>query len=105
MPRLRLTANARQDLARIQDYIFEDSASATTARRFVDKLRSRCRRLAALTMTMGRPRPELGEGLRSYPEGNYLIFFRYVGDVLEVVNIIEGHRDIATMFDDDTGQD
>ncbi len=27
-----------------------------------------------------------------------MIFFRYVGDVVEIVNVIEGHRDIDAIF-------
>ena len=50
---------------------------------------------------MGRSRPELGEDLRSFVDGNYLIFLRYVGDTLEVVNVIEGHRDLPAMFSSD----
>jgi len=33
-----------------------------------------------------------------------VIFFRYVDDdILEIVHIIEGHRDIAAIFADDDG--
>ncbi len=49
---------------------------------------------------MGRLRAELQPDLRSHPHKAYVIFFRYVGDVLEVVNILEGHRDIEAFFDD-----
>ena len=47
---------------------------------------------------MGRPRTELLSGLRSHPHKSYVIFFRYVADVLEIVNVIEGHRDIPALF-------
>ncbi len=47
---------------------------------------------------MGRQRLEIGEDIRSFPENNYLIFFHYVGDVFEVVNVMEGHRDIEAHF-------
>ena len=29
---------------------------------------------------------------------NYMIFFRYIGDTVEIVNVIEGHRDIKALF-------
>ena len=27
-----------------------------------------------------------------------MIFFRYVGDIVEIVNVIESHRDIESLF-------
>jgi toxin ParE1/3/4 len=30
-----------------------------------------------------------------------VIFFRYEGDTLEVVNVLEGHRDIDAYFQDE----
>jgi plasmid stabilization system protein ParE len=50
---------------------------------------------------MGRPRAELQHDLRSHPHKSYVIFFRYAGAVLEIVNIVEGHRDIPTLFSKD----
>jgi plasmid stabilization system protein ParE len=42
-----------------------------------------------------------GPGLRSHPHGNYVIFFHYVGEAFEVVNVLEGHRDVAAFFGSD----
>jgi toxin ParE1/3/4 len=47
---------------------------------------------------MGRPRPELRPDLRSFAFKGYVILLRYEGDWLEIVNIIEGHRDIDARF-------
>jgi len=47
---------------------------------------------------MGRPRDELRRGLRNHPYRNYVIYFQYLDGVLEVVNVLEGHRDVATVF-------
>ena len=38
------------------------------------------------------------EGLRSIPHGNYVILFRYRDALVEIVSIIEGHRDIEELF-------
>jgi hypothetical protein len=35
---------------------------------------------------------------RGTPHGNYVIFFRYVADTLEVVDVLEAHRDMASHF-------
>jgi len=98
MARLRFTAAARDDLASIAEYIARESGSRVVAERFTGTLRRKCRDLAAAPIHMGRPRPELMPELRSYPYRNYMIFFRYVGDILEVVSVIEGHRDVGAFF-------
>jgi toxin ParE1/3/4 len=82
------------------------SGSVSVAQRFVRELRDYCHHLAALPGTLGRARPELRPDLRSMPYKNYVIFFRYVDDRyvddrFEVVNILEGHRDIIAYFDDE----
>jgi len=46
--------------------------------------------------------PNCGLISASFPFKDYVIFFRYVDDeILEIVHIIEGHRDIAAIFADD----
>ena len=47
---------------------------------------------------MGRARPDLLPDIRTAPYGNYLIFFRYIGDVVEIVNVVDGHRDMEALF-------
>jgi toxin ParE1/3/4 len=69
-----------------------------TAERFVDRLRAQCRHIAELPATIGRPGPELMPGLRSFLFQGYLILFRYNDEILDIVNIVEGHRDIAAIF-------
>jgi toxin ParE1/3/4 len=99
--RLRYLASARDDLVQIYQYIRERSGSGETARRFVRELRQKCADLAGAPIRMGRPRRELRPDLRSHPHKSYIIFFRYIDDVFEVVNIIEGHRDIPRLFQRD----
>jgi toxin ParE1/3/4 len=94
-------ASVQGDLARILRYIARMSGSVSVAQRFVGELRAYCHRLAALPGTLGRARPEIRPDLRSVPHKSYVIFFRYVGDRFEVVNILEGHRDIIAYFDDE----
>ncbi len=98
MARLRYSAAAKDDIASIAEYIARESANRSIAERFAGELRGKCRDLAASPIQMGRPRTELRRDLRSHPYKNYVIFFRYLGDVLEIVHIIEGHRDIEALF-------
>lgn len=98
MYKLRYLSQARADLLRIRDYIAVESGNREIAVRYTDKLREQCRKLAAINGTIGQSRPELRANIRSFPMGNYVIFFRYDNACLEIVTIIEGHRDIERMF-------
>lgn len=88
-------------MADILIFITTQSGSRAAGYGFVDLLRHQCRRLAALPGTLGRARPELLPNIRSFAFKGYVIFFQYQGDLLEVVNILEGHRDIEAYFKDD----
>jgi toxin ParE1/3/4 len=98
VPRLVFTHSAQENLFEIANYIEDSSGSPSVAERFADELIARCAHMAGLPGVLGRSRPELLPDLRSTPHGNYVIFFRYVADTLEVVNILERHRDVATYF-------
>jgi toxin ParE1/3/4 len=98
--RLRYLDSARADIRAITWYITRESGSSEVAARFVERLRERCRVLARLPGTLGRPRPELHPDLRSLAVGNYVIFFRYGNTTVDIVNILEGHRDIDAFFRD-----
>jgi toxin ParE1/3/4 len=96
--RLVYLTSAERDLASIYRYIARESGSRAVARRFVEQLRRQCAKLSALSGTIGRARPEIRSDIRSFPFRGYLIFFRYVGDALEIVDVLEGHRDIQAHF-------
>ena len=98
MYELRYLAQAKTDLIRIKRYIARESGSNEVALRYTNKLRQQCRKLAELPGTMGRARPELMAGVRSFPHDNYIILFRYDDSLIEIISIIEGHRDIEELF-------
>lgn len=102
MRRATFLASVQADLLDILTYIARSSGSLTVAQRFVTQLRRRCHELAALPGALGRARPELRPDIRSSSYKSYVIFFRYVDDRFEVVNILEGHRDIEAFFQDGT---
>ncbi len=101
MRRLVYLAAARRDLAATLRYVTRKSGSLAVGRGFVTGLRGQCRKLASLPGTLGRARPELHPTLRSFAFKGYVIYFRYEGDVFEVVNVLEGHRDLHHFFQDD----
>ena len=99
MAQLKYLDGAKHDLGNIAKYIARESGSRDIALTYVSRIRAKCKNLAAAeTSRRGTDRSELIEGMRSEPFGNYVIFFRYFENSLEVVNILEGHRDIAAHF-------
>lgn len=98
MVQVRYLDSAKRDLKSIASYISRESGSVETARRVLWTIRERCRKVANLQGTLGRPRAELGQDIRSLVSGSYVVLFRYRGSTLEVVNVIEGHRDIDAVF-------
>ena len=98
MRRATFLASVRDDLLAILTYVADESGSVSVGEGFVRKLRAQCHKMASLQGTIGRPRPELRSDIRSSPYEGYVIFFRYVAARFEVVNILEGHRDIESHF-------
>jgi toxin ParE1/3/4 len=43
----------------------------------------------------GRERPELQQRLRSFPVGNYIIFYVPLPDGIEIVRVMNGRQDIG----------
>ncbi len=101
MRRLVYGAAARRDLGLIFRHNTEASGDRRVARGFVGRLRARCTLIATLPGRLGRSRPEIGADLRSVAERDYVILFRYAGGRLEVVNIVEGHRDLGALLGED----
>ncbi|MGO4440241.1 type II toxin-antitoxin system RelE/ParE family toxin [Rhizobium sp. RAF56] len=99
MARLRYLRAAKRDITEIMAFIAAETGSVSSGRRFAERLLSKCSNLSALPGHMGRPRPELGEGIRSSAFQGYLIIYRYIDDILVVVRIFEGHRDIGQHFE------
>ncbi|PYR35445.1 MAG: hypothetical protein DMF93_21735 [Acidobacteria bacterium] len=91
----RLSSLAEQDLEEIWFYVAED-ASPTTADRLIDAIIDRFELLAEQPR-MGRLRPELGEGVRSFVVESYVIYYRDEGKVL-IARIFHGRRDQAAAW-------
>ncbi len=103
MRRLIISDAARDDMDAVTAYLDEESGNYDVADALIAKFNARFERLAGLPGTLGTPRSELKTDLRSVPESGYVIFFRYLGDVLEIVNVLHGSRDIVSFYD--TGDD
>lgn len=83
------------DLLEIAVYIGQDDLEASD--RFIDQLTERFE-LLATQPEMGRARPELGARIRSFPVGQYVIFYEPITDGIDVIRVMSGARDIDALF-------
>ena len=99
MRRLAYSPRAQADLTDIVDYVAYITGDDVAAYNAAQKLDAQCKKLAALPGTLGHPRNDLGEGLRTFPFGSYEIVFQYTSDeTLEIARIVSGKRDIRALF-------
>ena len=89
---------ADADLFEIWDFLATDSLAA--ADRFVEELSQRANLLAA-TPLIGRARPELGSQIRSFPVGNYAIYYRPTEGGIEVARVLSSFRDLEAILGDE----
>ena len=69
-----------------------------TADRFIRDLHSKFQQYAH-QREMGEPRPDLGEGLRSFAfMKNYVVIYRPLKDGIDVLRVFHGARDYPTLF-------
>lgn len=93
--KLVISDEAVADLIDIWTYIAEDSPER--ADHFIDQIHEKCDALTETPM-LGRERNELVPGMRSFPIGQYLIFYRLVEKTLQVVRVLSGYRDLDALF-------
>ena len=95
LPRFIILPAARLDLIEIGDFIALDNPRRALS--FVAEIE------ALMVKASERPasfpaREELGPGLRVAVHGRYLIFFREVGEEVQIVRVIHGARDLGRRF-------
>jgi toxin ParE1/3/4 len=81
------------DLTAIWDYIATDNPRAADT--LLGRIDATFNMLAE-TPFAGRDRSELRADLRSFPVGNYLIFYIPTPDGVEVVRVMHGRQDIGS---------
>ncbi len=92
-----LRPQALEDLIEIFDYI--DRGSPQHADSFAELVRASLERLAKRPR-MGRSGPELMPDLRTISIGRYVIFCLPRVRGIEVIRVLHGSRDIASIFED-----
>ncbi len=97
MKRATFRQEAEDDVYSAARHIAEDAGDLEPAYRFIDTISAKTA-LIATHPEMGRERPELASGLRSFPVGAFIIFYRPSKDGIEVIRVVRGSRDIPTLF-------
>ena len=89
--RFRKRSQADADLDSIWGYISADSIKA--ADNLINRIGTVFEMLVQNPLA-GRERPELMSRLRSFPVGNYVIFYIPVRDGIEVLRVMSGRQDV-----------
>jgi toxin ParE1/3/4 len=97
MTQLRITVEAKGDLADIWWYIAQDNERAADV--IIVKITQKFDELL-VNPGIGRTRNDLAPMLRSVPVGKYLIFYRPIAEGIEVVRVVHGARDIESLFEE-----
>ena len=95
MAKIERSSQAQRDLVDIWLYIADDSPAA--ADKFLDQIDTICKLLSASPL-LGRSREELGRKLRSFPVGDYLIFYRPKRTGIVVVRVLSGYRNLDKLL-------
>jgi toxin ParE1/3/4 len=93
---VRRTPMSHRDYGAIWDYIADGgspSAADRLLRTFDEKLD-----LLSDFPGLGPARPELRPRLRSFPVGDYLLFYRPIRGGIELIRVIHGARDLRAVF-------
>jgi toxin ParE1/3/4 len=91
------TDQFRAAIKEIGKYIARESGSRKIATDFLQRIGEKCQ-IYARQPELGELRPEVGEGLRCFHVGNYVIFYRPHEKGVLLLAIIHGARDIPAVF-------
>jgi toxin ParE1/3/4 len=89
--RPRKSPQAEFDLTLIWDFIAHDNIRAADA--LLVRIEAAFDMLAANPLA-GRARDDLAPKIRSFPVGNYIVFYLPLSDGIEVVRVLHGRQDI-----------
>ncbi len=91
-----ITEPAEADVYEIISYIADDNLDAAMS---VYNRFTHCFEMLAQTPKAGRERKEFRHDARSFPEGNYLIFYRILfSNDVEILRVLHGARDLDEIF-------
>ena len=90
-----ISPEASQDLDKIFDYFASNNIEA--GERFVIAFEKKCEKLLQFP-NMGRSYQDIEPSLRGIPLGNYIIFYRFTDNSVEIVRVVSGYRNFEDLF-------
>jgi plasmid stabilization system protein ParE len=93
-------ARGRAGSPRIAYYIAIKDGRPLVADKIVDEIIDKCDAYSNVPGEIGTPAPHLGDGYRVFHHKRWVIVFRYRGQDLEVLRIVDGARDYSKLFGD-----
>lgn len=91
-----IAPEAIKDLDAIFDYFSERNVAA--GEKLLDEFQKKCRYLVQFPQ-IGRSYKEIRPYLRGLPLDGYIIFYRLDRDIIEIMRVVKGNRDLETLFD------
>ena len=106
MAKINISPEAKNDLHDIKEYITVEFDSPTTAVNMVSKITTAIRTLSDFP-DMGAPlssKVDIPNNYRFLVCGSYLVFYKHVGGIVDIIRVLYGRRDyMKILFDDMLG--
>lgn len=93
---LRLIKAAKAEVDLIDNWLYVPEDQPVNADRLLDRL-NEAALLLAETPGMGVARPDLSEGLKSFPVENYILYYRVKLPDLELMRVLSASRDVDSV--------
>ncbi len=92
MKRLRVSSAAERDLDDVWIYVASHSGSGDIADRLIESLVETFSLLLQVP-GVGTLREEIAPGVRGFPVGKYIIYYRESGSYVDIARVLHGMRD------------
>ncbi len=92
-----IAPEAIQDLKEITHYLA--NFNLDTSENFLNQFETKCRYLVQFPK-IGRSYKQIRSYLRGLPFNGYIIFYRLGNDVIEIMRVVKGNRDLEALFAD-----
>jgi len=98
MKKLIISSEASQDLEEIIDYFYNINIEA--GENFLEEFNKKCKYLANFP-NIGRSYKHIKDYLRGIPLDGYIIFYRVIENGIEIMHVVSGYRNLASLFSDE----